>query len=292
MQPAPITNPKLIRRLQLSEPEFERFACDLAGRIGRREFSAPQFERALAYPWDRPRESYLLSGGDVSVIVDTDRDDLLARALTGMATDGSPVYPLLTFGSNGAPAILARKLESLPEHEREVLVLAGRLNGYDVGFSAHFAIYGSLPATIIPSPGTGVRAALLLVTAAQFEALTWTEFSYTVVSLPGESFAADLQIAGTDELFAFVSRNGNLRVDGQDVAMAAIPATERFSPAIEQSEALSVAADAVLDGAGSEGLVRRVIEDYAWAVGDARPRLCDLRNPYRPDDWDLAGLGD
>lgn len=290
MQTAPITNPKLIRRLQLSEPEFERFACDLAGRIGSREFSEPQFERALAYPWDRPRESYLLSGGDVSVIVDTDRDDLLARALTGMSTGGAPVHPLLTFGSNGAPAVLARKLESLPEAEREVLVLAGRLNGYDIGFSAHFAIYGSLPATIIPSPGTGVRAALLLVTAAQFEALTWTEFSYAVASLPGEAFAADLQIAGPDELFSFVSRNGNLRIDGEDVAMAAIPATERFAPAIEQAEALAIAAGAVLGDADAEDLVRRVIEDYAWAVDDARPRLGELRNPFRPDEWPLVSF--
>jgi hypothetical protein len=290
MQPSPITNPKLIRRLQLPESEFEAFACDLAERIGAREYSASHFERALAYPWDRPRESFLLSGGDVSVIVDTDRDDLLARAFTGMATDGSPVHPLLTFGSNGAPAVLARKLESLPESEREVLVLAGRLHGYDIGFSAHFAFYGSLPATIIPSPGTGVRAALLWVTAAQLEALTWTEFSYAVAMLPGESFTADLQVAGPDDLFAFVSRNGNLRIDGEDVAMAAVPATDRFAPAIEQSDALSLAADMVLGEPRPELLVRRVIEDYPWAVNDARPLLAEVRNAFVPDDWPLVSF--
>ena len=290
MQPAPITNPKLIRRLQLPEAEFHEFARDIADRIGQREYSESQYERALAYPWDRPRESYLLSGGDVSVIVDTDRDDHLARALTGLATDGSPVYPLLTFGSNGAPAMLARKLESLPEREREVLVIAGRLGGYDIGFSAHFAVYGSLPATIIPSPGTGVRAAVLWVTATQLEALTWTEFSYLVAMLPGDAFKADLQIAGPREIYAFVSRNGNLQVDGEDVAMAAVPATDRFAPAIEQSEALALAAQAVLGDPNPEALVRRVVEDYPWAVNEARPMLSPLRNPFAPDAWPLVDL--
>jgi hypothetical protein len=59
------------------------------------------------------------------------------------------------------------KLAHLPEADHEALILAGNLEGFDVGAVAQPPVFSSMPATLIPSPGTTVRVAVLFRTAAQ-----------------------------------------------------------------------------------------------------------------------------
>ena len=90
--------------------------------------------------------------------------------------------------------MLAEKLTGLDPDARDVLLLTGELSGFEVAPSAHVAVYGALPATIVSSPGTSVRAGLIMATAAQFEALTLTEFNYRLARIDGSPFAPDLDV--------------------------------------------------------------------------------------------------
>ena len=201
-----------------------------------------------------------------------------------------PRYPLIAFGSNGAPGVLAKKLSVLGEDERDVLVLAGALAGFDVVASAHIALYGALPATIVPAPGTNARAGLLMVTAKQFTALTRTEFNYVVARIDGAPFTADLDWPMPDAVFAYVSRNGVFSVDGSAVALKAVPAEGRTLHELEQEHVLDAAASLILGpGSVAVDVVRETVADYAWVIEVARPALAAVSNPFAPEDWELLG---
>src|SRR5215208_365021 len=106
------------------------------------------------------------------------------KELVGKYVDESADrVPLLAYGANGSPERLALKLAHLPEGHREALILAGNLEGFDVGAAAQPPVFSSMPATLIPSSGTAVRVAVLFLTPIQFTALWWTELSYKVGAL-------------------------------------------------------------------------------------------------------------
>ena len=185
---------------------------EFVGSVPRREFTEDLYRHALAYPWARPASSFLLRGEDALPLEEMD-DAERERTLETATSDGR--HPLLAFGSNGAPERLALKFTGLPDEERELLVLAGDLHDFDVGAAPMPTFYGSLPATIFPSPGAAVRASLLWVSDAQLTALAWSELSYFLGRLDGVTFVPD---AGdpVEGVLGFVSRWGALCVDERD----------------------------------------------------------------------------
>ncbi len=257
-----IDDPQLRARLSYSDEAFLSFITGLVQSFGPREFGDAVYERALSYPWSRPVSSYFLSGEHVEPVEDA------TRAACERASQDR--HPLLAFGSNGAPGTLARKLAGLPEHEREMLVVAGDLHDFDVGAAPLPTYYGALPATIFPSPGTAVRASVLWVTAAQLTALAQTEFSYFLGRLDGVRFQPDLAAAEPiDGVLGFVSRWGALCVNDEIVALEAVPASGRAAAAMTQERLLDHVARLVFgDRARARDLVRRVTEDYG-ATGTA-----------------------
>lgn len=259
----PISDASIASRLAMPDDEFFALASKLARRIDPRALSDADFERALGYPWERPEGSFWMEDGSVELL------DEQARPAAGDARR----WPLLTFGSNGAPGVLAKKLAVLPEDERAILVLAGTLTGYAVAPSAHLALYGSLPATIEHDPAGSERAAVLMVTARQFEALTLSEFNYRVARLREGSFAPDLDVPAPAGLLAYVSRWGVFDPgDGSE----------------SQSELLDAAAKLILGpSAGARELVARVFSDYAWAVETAMPLLAKTARPFEPARWEI-----
>jgi hypothetical protein len=274
----PIEDAQLLSRLQMDNAEFEALAHKLGRRIEGRAFTQADYERAIAYPWERPVDSFWMEDGAVRLLGGEDRP----------AAGREQRYPLVTFGSNGSPGVLAAKLSVLGEDERDVLVLTGELHGYDVVPSAHIAVYGALPATIIPAPGVAVRAGLLMATAAQFEALTRTEFNYKVARIGGSPFRPDLDLPGPAAVLVYVSRQGSFSVDGEDVALAAVPANGRSIRALDQADLIDAAASLALGAraSGSE-LVKRTIEDYSWAIETGIPALNEIARPFTPEDWEL-----
>jgi hypothetical protein len=279
----PITEPELLERLQLRDEQFQGFVHEFVSSFGKRELTPKLLKRAFAYPWKRPARSYLLRGGEVQLMEDLDpgaREAMLAE----FARDR---HPILAFGSNAAPGRLEFKFAHFPgEADRTVLVVTGHLHDLDVGAAASPTVYGSLPAALFSSPGTAVRAAVLWVTAAQATQLTWSELSYRLCRLDAARFEVDEADVEVENVFGYVNRFGALHLDGEPVAMAALPATGRRAPALTQEELLERAARLILgpDRSG-EDLVRAIFEDFAAVIARAAETMWPLGRQLDPALW-------
>ena len=280
--------PELVERLLLDDRAFEELIRELAASLPRRRFSPADYERALGYPWERPRGSFLLGPAGVEPLeqMSPERRERTIAQLTAPAGR----EPLLAFGSNGAPEVLARKFAHFPaEADRTVLVLSGRLHDFDVGASPQPAIYGSMPATLFPSHGTEARGAVLWVTPAQLTQLAWSELSYRLGRLR-TPFETDEGSHEFDQLLAFVSRFGAFRLDGRVVALEAIPARGRAAAALSQAQLLDAAAALVLGpGAGGESLVRAVFEDLPETLPKIEASLRRQAAPFVSERWTPYG---
>lgn len=281
-----IGEPELLARLAMSDEKFTELAMGWAQAVPAREFSEKLYERALGYPWARPAASFLLSGEQVQAF-DEVPAEVREEVLLGLGGGEVERFPLLSFGSNGSPENLMLKFSELPESERRVLVTSGDLHDFDVGAAAMPTFYGSLPGTIFPSPGTAVRASLLWVTTAQLVVLTWSEISYRFGRLEGVRFEPDKSDApAVENVYAFVSRWGAHCVDGEVVAMQAVPASGRVAPALTQEQLLDQVAEAVFGGAAkARDLVTRVMEDFGTAATTIGPVLRETARPFQSDRW-------
>jgi hypothetical protein len=192
----------------------------------------------------------------------------------------------LTYGANGAPERLALKLRHLPDGEREALILAGELEGFDVGAAAQPPLFITIPATLIPSPGTGVRVAVLFLTPVQFTTLWWTELSYVVGALSGIRLTAELIEQPIDRVILFVSRYGALCVDGAPIAMSAIPARDRSAKPLTQTQILDAAARMVLgEGFAARDLIKAAYEHPATFMADHYGSFRAASRPFESEHW-------
>lgn len=281
----PIAEPELLRRLAMDDDEFAELIAELVDALPARPCDGAAIAQALAYPWERPSGSYLLSGGALRPFAEMDegeRDGALAR----FASPQSGRLPVLSIGSNAAPAALQRKFAHFQAgDDRDVLALSGHLHDFDVGVAAQPTLYGSMPATLFPSPGTAARAAVLWVTPAQFTQLAWSEITYRLGRLQTR-FEVDEGTAAFDEVAVFVSRFGAFCPGGEPVALAPVPARRRVAPESSQGELLAAAARMALGPeAGAETLIRAIFE----APGELIPKLGATvhraSQPFDSDRW-------
>jgi hypothetical protein len=257
-----LADAELLERLGLDDDAFRAHLEGLAALVPPgRAFDELVLERALGYPWARPASSYVL------------RDGTVEPADLG-AVDRAARHPLLAFGANGSPEGLARKLAHFDDPEdRTVLVLAGELHDWDVGPAAMTSVYGAMPATIFPSPGTRVRASVLWVTLRQLTQLTWSELSYALGRPRGAHFEPDDPDAGDVTGFcAYASRWGAFAPHGERVALAAVPARGRTAAPRTQRELLDVVAGLTIGG-DAAGLVRTLMERFTEVAPGIRDRL-------------------
>jgi hypothetical protein len=174
--------------------------------------------RALAYPYDPPAGSFV-QVGDRTLPVPPEEIDVDGRRA------------LLAYGANASPEALTRKLAHLPPDPVAVLRVA--LSGWDVVYSSHVTRYGSIPAAVVPSPGTVASVHLVFPSDEQLAALAASEGeNYRFGQLV--DFTAELEIGGEGprEIDAFLSVHGPLLLDGAPVALAAIPARDRVFAAL------------------------------------------------------------
>lgn len=281
----PIAEPELLERLAMDDRQFEEYIQALVAALPPRAYEAASLERALGYPWARPAGSYLLRGAGIEMLEDLDAMER-ERALAGFVTDTEERLPVLAIGSNAAPETLELKFAHFPEEcDRAVLALTGRLHGFDVGVAAQPALYGSMPATLFPSPGTAVCATVLWVTPTQFTQLAWSELSYRLGRLRTR-FEVDADDAGFDEVLVFVSRFGAFCVDGDPVALAAIPAGGRTARALTQEQLLDAAAAlAIGPGATAEMLVRAIFEDTGGVLPRIAATVRKSSLPFASEHW-------
>lgn len=283
--PPPIAEQELIARLTLDEAGFRDYILRFIGQVPRRALDATAYAWACSYPWARPAGSYALADGQVELLSELE-EPARERAIERFSAPVAGRVPLLAIGSNASPETLQRKFAHFADvADRTALVVTGRLHDFDVGFAAQPALYGALPATIFPSPGTAVATALLWLTPTQFTQLTWSELSYQLGRLRTR-FTVDDADERFDEVLAFVSRWGALCLDGAPPALAAVAAEGRSALALTQEQALDRVAALVLgDGANAEALVRAVFEDFAGLTARAAPALHRAALPFASERW-------
>jgi hypothetical protein len=238
-------------------------------------------ERALGYPFARPSTSVVLVGDRELELVELDGLDLGssrvraggAEASLSEACDdaglpaealGGRRTPVLAYGSNASPSGMRWKF---PEARQAVTpLLRGTLTGLDVVYSAHIAVYGSVPATLQRSPGTAVETFVALLTGAQLERVVAWEINARHQLLRG----VELSLEGADapdEVGAFVSRHGCLTAGGEEIALAEIPARGRRYQALGQPEVLRLVRDRVAPGTALEEFIVANVRDYDIARG-------------------------
>ena len=281
----PIEDPELVERLAMDDGEFRAYMESLVSALPAREFEAKLLARAVEYPWARPKGSYRMVDGMVEPL---DRLAVEARRemIQEFAAPRTWRRPLVAIGSNGSPEALERKFAHFEDPaDQTVLVLTGHLHGFDVGAAAQPTIYGALPATIFPSPGTEVRAALLWVTPDQFTQLAWSEISYRLGTLRTR-FEVDEGDAVFDEVLVFVSRFGTFAREGEPLALKAVPAKGRKTQALEQEELLDLAASLALgEEATASTLVRGIFEDLA-ATMEVAEAVRRSSIPFASELWE------
>lgn len=114
---------------------------------------------ALAYPFELPDASYVL-------------DDNGARSIQSLP-DLSRCHGVLACGSNQSPDQLQHKFAG--RGLGAVFVLEAWIDGLDAAYSAHYARYGSLPATPVGAAGTRARFFVTWLTDAQLSRMHETE---------------------------------------------------------------------------------------------------------------------
>jgi hypothetical protein len=281
----PIDEPELLERLAMDERQFDEYMRTLASALPPRRYDGEALERAVGYPWVRPIGSYLLQGDRVEVLADLSEAER-ERTIGEFDSEQGERVPLIAIGSNAAPETLQRKFAHFPaEEDRAVLALTGRLHEFDVGVAAQPAVYGSMPATLFPSPGTAVGATLLWVTPNQFTQLTWSELSYRLGRLRTR-FDVNEMDESFDEVLVYVSRFGAFCPGGSPAALAAIPADGRTAPALTQEQLLDAAAAmAIGPGADAEALVRAIYEDLGGILPRIAATVRRAALPFESEQW-------
>ena len=206
---------------------------------------------ALAYPYTAPNHCYLYRGNGAGVRP-------LDVAEIAAATRG--LVPILASGSNRAPERIAAKFPSLGPTDA-IPVTRCRLHGFDAVYSAHFARYGAIAATLQASPGTVVELAVTWLSEAQLPAMHVSEargVNYDYARLSGLRIElADGAVL--EEAHAYIGRRGCLALEGAAIALAEIPARGRHFTALDQRAVQTLARDRLAPGAGLESFIEENI---------------------------------
>ena len=265
----PIHDPELIEWLALDDKAWGAWLQERVLQLGERPFDADAFAYALGYPWERPSGSFALRDGQVTVI-----EDLSPATRKELVTEfARDRHPLVAFGANGAPARLQERFSAFSDPaDRDALVLTGWLHEVDVCGQPNPTPFGWVPGVLIASPGTAVRASVLWLTPTQLAELVRAELSYRLGRLDRARFTMDEAGVEVEDLFAFVSRIGALRLDGGPIALAAVPATGRSAPAMTQEELLEAIGRLALGRRVSvEQVGRMIFEDFLGFAGKLIP---------------------
>src|SRR3954470_710146 len=262
--------------MALGEDEWLTAILARQGDFDTPPFTEAAYQFGLGYPWDRPAGSYLLLDGEVRPIADVDLEAFTADR-----------HPLVTFGANGAPHRLIERFAGFAEPtDRDVLVLTGHLHDFDVGANVVPVPYGAVPAILFESPGTAVRAAVLWLTPRQVETVVFAELGYRLGRLDHAQFEIDEADLTIDAVFAFVARSGALRLDGQPVALAAVPARNRTARAMTQEELLAeLGVLAFGPGTTARDTATRCFEDHGSVVRALLPLTMPTALQLAADSW-------
>jgi len=182
--------------------------------------------RARNYPYAFPRESFIYRNGAAAAF-----DPSLKKGRT----------PVLAFGSNQSPERLRQKFGDKDGHV--IPVERGRLQDFDVVYSAHITSYGAVPAMLQVSGGATVELAVTWLDDRQLEIMHQSEINaanYYFAALEDVS----LRLSGEEvhtTAYAYVGTRGHLEHDdGGAIALSAVPCEGRRYRSMTTAEALEL----------------------------------------------------
>lgn len=281
---------ELVDRLKLGQSEFHELWLNMMNQMPSRPYSEEVFETGTSYPWARPDGSFVLSEGEGRLLADLDAGER-TRLLDQFTGPDSERNPMMAIGSNASPEGLWRKFAHFDDPaDRTLLAVSGAIHDFDIGATAELALYGALPATIFPSPGTRASATALWLTDAQLTQLAWAEIPYWLGKLETrfefEPLLSDLGSGGFDRALVFVNRFGAFGPDGHPLALAAIPARDRTVPALSQVQLLERTAELTFGpGVSAEDLVRRAFETPELTGPKVTAIMRSNSIPFQSDRW-------
>jgi len=212
----------------------------------------------LHYPFEVPPYSFVWSVGRVEPVAPTGAVDAHSWGR----------HPVLAIGSNASPGQLTRKFgagqfadPASPDGVIPVLTAVAR--GVDVVYGAHLAPYGSLPATLLDTPGASARVFVTWLTPRQRRRMDETEdlgHSYQLRSM------SDVHCHGEklDSALSYVTTAGACVLGGTPLGLAAVDAPGSPRPRATQRQAWNrLSQDMGGDGDGP-ALLQNVLASPAW----------------------------
>lgn len=233
--------------------------------------------RAITYPYAAPSHSYLYDASAPG----------LWRPLPANAALLQGRTPVLAAGSNRAPERLAQKFQALFPQAR-IPVTRAHLTGFDSVYCAHVTSYGSVPATLHPSPGTTVSLHITWLDAEELACMHETEqpgVNYHFVRLKALALALDDGGVPLDTAYAYLSVHGAALIDGGPVALTAVPAENRRFVARAQEAMIAALAAEAVPGVDVRTFIRTIVgldpeRQALRAVHEARMRRAVERFPF------------
>lgn len=250
--------------------------------------------RAAAYPYRRERCSFLFANGRVVPMRDFDP---VTGALTVMGAGprhgespqgaGVPISSgfsqehrtgVLAIGANGSPQQLARKFAGFAD-DATFPVVQAVLYDFAVVYSAHFARYGAMPATLHPCPGARARVHVTWLNDAQLAHMHASEAlgeNYRFTELEGIRLVYPR--GGTAaHMGAYISMKGSFCPAGRPIRLAAVPHASCPLNAMTQIEVLRLARDRLSEHRGLNDFILGNVYDpelrrqrISRLAGDAR----------------------
>lgn len=184
---------------------------------------------------------------------------------------------MLAAGSNAAPEQLSRKFGN---RRKAIAVSVVTVQDYCVVYSAHFASYGSIPATLIPCQGALTHVCINWLDEADLATMHTTEalgvnYDYVdgtairVVDPTGQA----ISIHGY-----YQSRPGPLMINGAPVRLAMVASTGSTWPSLTQRSLLAWIGNALAPELAYHDFLDRIINDQDYRAA-CRNRLASLDTP-------------
>jgi hypothetical protein len=208
-------------------------------------------DHAQAYPFFIPPFSYVLTDGAYTALA----GDVSVATLT----DG--LTPVIASGSNRSPEQLARKYKDGPADP--VVVMRAELQEFDSVYSAHFASYGSIAATLLHAPGAVSELSITWLNPAQLGRMHETEslgvnYDYGCLT----DIRLEIENGPTlSEAYVYNSLQGCMSFNGQAAALSEIKTKNRNGPSLSQPEAQIHARDHLEPGMPLEEFISGCIDD-------------------------------
>lgn len=189
---------------------------------------------AKSYPFPSPSESFLYTARGMKPLRSINEPSSLTKGRT----------PVLAYGSNCAPVQLKRKFsDHLHAFGGEIPVIKAAIRDTDVVYSPIIVPYGSVPATITPSPGTVAHVFITYLTDDQLQIMHRSEAAglmYEYIPFDESLVTTSFPSLSIEGLRTYRSMSGVFHIDGVPTALTDVDADNRRFPAMNQLEILTL----------------------------------------------------